>query len=132
MRKKNSIAEFSGERSSLLLENFRASLARQSQISAMKAFKDAADAPAPRFWVTEARATAVIKKMLSGTDLTETMREEKAGMYREIYNRVLKLREKEPDTPIGDLVFRVVNQPAPSSYLKPYTVKKIIAKMRKI
>ena len=130
MRKINSVSEFCKERSEVLLRNFRESIARQSQISVVRAFKDAVEAPAPRFWVSEARATAVIRKMLAGEDPTLTMYEEKARMYREIYDRVKILREIEPESALGDLVFRVVNEEAPASYMSIERAKKIINKAR--
>lgn len=131
MKKKNSVSEFTGERSLALLKNFRESLARQSQISLQRAFADAAEAPAPRFWVSEARATVIIRKMIAGEDMTSGMYPEKARMYLEIYDRVMRLHLEEPSTPLGDLVFRVVNEPAPSSYISPERARKLIYKSKK-
>ena len=132
MRKKDSIAEFSAERSECLLRNFRESLARQSKISVARAFGDAVDAPAPRFWVSEVRALKIVRRMLNGDDPTGAMNREKVRMYHEIFKRVLERMEKEPETPLGDIVFDVVNSPAPSSYLEPTTAKRIINSLRKI
>lgn len=125
------MSEFTGERSLALLKNFRESLARQSQISLQRAFADAAEAPAPRFWVSEARATVIIRKMIAGKDMTSGMYPEKARMYLEIYDRVMRLHLEEPSTPLGDLVFRVVNGPAPSSYISPERARKLIYKSKK-
>ena len=119
MRKKNSIAEFTSERSECLLRNFRESLARQSKISINRALKDAAEGPAPRFWVSEARATRIIMQLLKGDDLTQGMYPEKRKMYLEILRRVKEIKEKNPEIPVGDIVFDIVNSPAPSSYLTP-------------
>lgn len=131
MKKKNSVCEFKDQRSRLLLENFRASLARQSEISAKKAFGEAVAAPAPRFWVSEARAAAVIGKMIAGQDPTASMFPEKARMFQEIFRRVEILRKKEPDATVGDLVFRVVNSPAPCSYLTPLHARRLVAEAKK-
>ena len=131
MRKKNATCEFASERSETLIRNYRQSLAIQSQISLQKAFKDAAEAPAPRFWVTEARAMRVITSLLQGVDLTEGMFPEKRKMYREIYRRVLELRRERPDAPLGDIVFDVVNSPAPSSYISPHRAANIIYRFKK-
>ena len=122
------ISEFTTQRSKLLLENFRRSLAEQSVISAEKAFKDAVESPAPRFWVGEARAARIISMMRKGEDPTEGMIPEKREMYREIYRRFLLLQQQHPDWPIGDLVFTVVNSPAPRSYLSPIRARQIIKK----
>ena len=126
MKKRNCISEFSTQRSEFLLQNFRRSIAEQSRISMRRAFQEAADAPAPRFWVGESRAAIVIGMMMRGEDPTPGMSAEKGNMYREIYVRVMALRETEPEATIGDLVFRVVNSPAPKSYLAWGTAKNVI------
>ena len=131
MRKKNSVCEFGDQRSRLLLENFRKSIAVQSQISFMKAFKDAAAAPVPRFWVSEARATRVISMMLKGENPLEGMRSEKKAMYLEIYNRVKKMKEEDPGVPLGDIVFEVVNSEAPRSYIDWQWAQRLILKEKR-
>ena len=125
------ISEFTSQRSELLLRNFRKSLAEQSVISARRAFRDAVDAPAPRFWVGEARAARIISRMCKGEDPTVDMLPEKAEMYREIFRRVSALRLEEPEASLGDLVFRVVNSEAPRSYLSISRAKNIINIERK-
>ena len=130
MRKKNSLSEFAQERSELLLKNFRASLARQSQISMMKAFREAAEAPAPRFWVSEERTLRIIKKMLGGEDPTMAMNLEKRKMYREIFSRVCEMMVEQPHATLGDIVFQVVNDEAPSFYISPNTVRNILSNLR--
>lgn len=117
MKKKNCRCEFASERSELLLRNFRESIARQSVISAQRAFQEAVDAPAPRFWVSEARAMRIISMMMKGEDILESMHEQKRKMYEEIYRRVSIMREENPDLSLGDAVFEVVNSEAPSSYM---------------
>ena len=131
MRKKNAGAEFKDHRSLLLINNFHKAIAAQSQISLQRALQGAADAPAPRFWVSEARATIVISQMLRGLNPTASMFKEKKEMYEEIFRRVSALRLKEPHAPLGDLVFRVVNDSAPKSYLNWQSVMKIVYNIRK-
>lgn len=126
MRKKNSIAEFSSERSELLLKNFRISLAQQSQISIAKAFHFAANSPAPRFWVSEIRALKIIRRLLKGEDALEGMNPEKREMYLEIFRRVKDYKQKYPEMPLGDIVFEVVNSPAPKSYLSISRTARIV------
>lgn len=69
MKKQNSISEFTSERNASLLDNFRKNLAAQSRISINTAIKGAAQAPAPRFWVSEQRAAVVIGRMLRADHL---------------------------------------------------------------
>lgn len=127
MKKKNCRCEFASHRSRVLLQNFRDSIARQSRISAIKAFKEAAEAPAPRFWVSEARAVRIIQFLLKDEmEILDTMRPEKRAMYLEILNRVKLLKASNPDMALGDLVFEVVNNPAPRSFLSWQYASKII------
>ena len=126
MRKKNAIAEFSSQRSEALIKSYRESLARQSVISTQKAFQEAVDAPAPRFWVSEARAMRVITMMKKSFDILEGMHPEKQLMYMEIYERVMQKQKENPLIPLGDIVFEVVNSPAPRSYLTWRWCRKIV------
>lgn len=130
MRKPNSIPEFGDQRNRFLLESFRASIAAQSRIAVNNAFKTAAGAPAPRFWVSEARAAAVVGKMLSGEDPTLSMYEEKREMYREIFRRFSILRGERPEASIYELVFEVVNQEAPRSYMSWHRARVLIYEQR--
>lgn len=131
MKKINATAEFEAHRRLFLLQNFRSAIAAQSLIAIKNVFQTVADAPAPRFWVSEPRAAAIVGKMLAGDDPTPGMNPEKSDMYREIYRRFMKIRRQCPHRTIGDIIFDVVNAPAPKSYLSWYRVRSIIYKERK-
>lgn len=131
MKKPNSTCEFARHRSELLLQNFRASIATQSKISRTKALKEAVELPAPRFWVSEARAAAVVGQLLRGIDALSGMHDEKRKMYEEIFLRVRALKRLHPSRSIGDLVFEVVNNEAPRYYIKWETAGKLIKALRK-
>lgn len=126
MRKPKSVSEFSSERNLLLLENFRRAIARQSEIALANAFKDAAERPAPRFWVSETRAAVIIGKILAGKDPISSMTPEKREMYQEILRRFIALRETRPDESIQSIIFEVVNQEAPRAYMSWETARSII------
>lgn len=64
--------------------------------------------------------------MMKGVDLTENMYAEKRRMYREIFQRVKEIRDRNPDLPLGDIVFDVVNSEAPSSYITPDRAYRLI------
>lgn len=130
MKKLNCKCEFASERSELLLQNFRKSLARQSIISLKRAFSDAVETPAPRFWVSEARAMRVITMMMKNQDILEGMHSEKRQMYLEIYKRVMAIKKESPETSLGDIVFEVVNSPAPRFYLTWHSAKQLIKKSK--
>lgn len=87
--------------------------------------------PAPRFWVSEARAAAIMGKMMSDEKYVEGMNEEKREMYREIYRRFSKIRRQCPEMSISDIVFDVVNEEAPRSYLSWQRVCSIVNKEKR-
>ena len=118
--------EFDNQRSLLLLRNFRESIAAQSRICAAKTFHEIVNLPAPRFWVSEARAARICSLMRKGHDVTVSMTPEKRDMYREIYRRVEALRAEHPEMSVGDLVFTVVNSEAPRYYLSPKRAEQLI------
>ncbi|MDE5875600.1 MAG: hypothetical protein K2G69_07205 [Muribaculaceae bacterium] len=126
MKKKNSLSEFHQERRDFLLRNFREAIARQSEIDRNKAFHIVASAPAPRFWVSESRAAAVIGKILAGSDPTESMVAEKREMFMEIFRRFSRRRSLDGEATISDIIFDVVNEAAPRSYLSWQTIRSLI------
>ena len=131
MKKPNSNAEFEAHRRKFLIQNFRRAIAAQSQIAVEQTFRQIADAPAPRFWVSEPRAAAVIGKMLHGEDPTPLMYKEKREMYREIFRRFRALRPSRPGVSIAEIIFDIVNSPAPRSYISWHRVRNIIASEKK-
>ena len=133
MKKPNAKCEFSSQRSHCLLQNFRESIARQSVISIKKAFQDASSAPAPRFWVSEARATRIISLMLKDKeDVLSAMLPEKRRMYVEIFRRVKKMMKENPEMPLGDIVFEVVNSKAPESYISWHYASILVNSLRNL
>lgn len=132
MKKRNSTSEFGKERNRFLLQAFRESIAAQSKIAIKNAFKEATEAPPPRFWVSEARAAAVLGKMLAGEDPTADMNLEKREMYQELYARFLELRELYPEASIAELTFRVVNDEAPRSYISWQRARMIIYEEKRL
>ncbi len=135
MKKSKSVSDFTSERNATLVQHFRKQLAQQSRIDLDKAFKGAAEQPAPRFWVSELRAAVVIATLLKAEKrggeegaerILAEMYEEKREMYREIYRRVKQLKELRPDAPVCELAEEVVNTPAPRSYISWHRAKRVI------
>lgn len=86
--------------------------------------------PSPRFWVSGCRAKVVVVRMLQGDGLSG-MRVKKREMFREIFRRVLALRDVRPDLTLSDICDEVVMQPAPESYLTPSSAKIYFYKARR-
>lgn len=93
-------------------------------------YRKVVDMPSKRFWVSEERAAIVISAMMRGESL-DNMRPLKREMYNEIYRRVMRLKEDNPNMPVSQLVATVVEQPAPKFYLTPGSAKVLICKIRK-
>ena len=55
----------------------------------------------------------------------------KKEMYEEIYARLCKAREQNPNESIYNLTFDIVNGPAPKFYLTPDSAKVIIGKINR-
>ncbi len=68
--------------------------------------------------------------MIAGENPTEGMNPEKKEMYEELFRRFQELRKLRPDESIGSLVFEVVNQAAPRSYISPKRAQSIIYKAK--
>lgn len=117
MKKQNSVSEFVSERNEVLVNHFHRKLKEGSDATVRRLFHDVAAQPAPRFWVSECRAAVVVMRLLKGEENLEGMYEEKREMYKEIIRRYQELRRLRPDDSVMDIVFDVVNQPAPHSYL---------------
>lgn len=131
MRKKNSVAEFSTQRDAAVWNDFRRALAHQSQISLQKAFEEASNCTAPRFWVSEFRCAAVVGQWLAGNNPTQNMIPSKKEMYGEIFSRFSKLKKERPSCTITQIVSEVIEQEAPSHYMSARSVEKAIYREKK-
>ena len=130
MKPLGTIIEFTHLRNDDLLRVYREQLIKADFIIKPEIFARVAESPSIRFWISEERATKVIKAMLKGHTLSE-MGENKKEMFEEIYRRYVVLREKYPDSTIRELIGYIVEQPAPKFYLTPRTVGEIIYRIKK-
>lgn len=91
-----------------------------------------AQSPAPRFYVSETRASVVVSDMLAKrAQHYSRMRPLKREMFQEICRRVMKMQRLHPNMPILDCCREIITQPAPKFYITPNTVKVIVSKNRK-
>lgn len=91
--------------------------------------KMVAESPSSRFWVSEERASIVVSAMLAGKPLPR-MNKNKLEMFKEIFTRFLQLKKIFPKRSVYDLVFDIVNQPAPKFYMTPRTVGEYINRIK--
>lgn len=130
MKSLGSILSFTHERNEALLKEYRRQINLVPVILLREVGKKIVDSPAPRFWVSEERAAAVVSAMMRGKPILNSMRSTKREMFEEIYNRVLNLKIIHPDWCLSELVCKVVNSPAPKFYMKPSSALERLFKIR--
>lgn len=129
MKHFGSILEFTEQRNKELLETYKNYLDRHYLYVMPEIHKMVAESPASRFWVSEERASIVVSAMLAGKPLPR-MNKNKLEMFKEIFTRFLQLRKIFPKRSVYDLVFDIVNQPAPKFYMTPRTVGEYINRIK--
>lgn len=93
-------------------------------------YKELANQPAKRFYVSEKRAAVVVGKLMRGEDIGD-MRPQRKEMFFEILRRVNELSKVRTNTSVSKLVAEVVAQPAPSFYLTEGSAKVIVCRIRR-
>lgn len=122
--------DFNSQRDQDLLRAFRNELAICDSIHMEKIAKRIAISPSCRFWVSEERALNVVNSIRQGKTL-DSMRPTKRRMFTEIYKRFMSLLESNPDASPTDLIYKVVNSPAPEFYMTWKSIVVILHRARK-
>lgn len=130
MKPHGSDCEFKQQRNDDLMRAYHELIKSTRYIRMPEIYRKVVNMPSSRFWVSEERAAIVVAAMMRG-EMPKKMRPLKREMFDEIYRRVLKLREKNPQLTILQLVSQVVEQPAPKFYFTPGTAKVYITKAKK-
>lgn len=124
------ILAFTRERNAALLHAYRQHVASANVIRLNEIGVRIVNSPSPRFWVSEERAAAVVSAIMRGRPILDTMRPTKREMFEEIHRRVLALKELHPDWRLCELVYEVVNSPAPKFYMEPSSALERLFKIR--
>lgn len=130
MKSLGAVLAFTRERNAALLNAYRRQIEAVPFVRLGDIGPKIVNSPAPRFWVSEERAAAVVSALLRGKPVLDTMRPSKREMFEEIFRRVLDLREAHPDWRLSRLVFEVVNSPAPKFYMEPSSALERLFKIR--
>ncbi len=130
MKSFGSVLSFTRERNAALLKAYREQVDTTSFIRLNEIGEKIVNSPSPRFWVSEERAAAVVSAIMRGKPVLETMRSTKREMFEEIYKRVVALKKKHPDWHLCQLVFEVVNSPAPKFYMEASSALERLFKIR--
>lgn len=123
--------EYEEERNADLMRAYRKCLASfHGHIDSDRLWKDVANTPSCRYWVSEERAYTVVRRMLNGEDVPCTQKE-KRDMYHEIAWRTERLQKKHPYLGLKTCVSIVVNSKAPRFFMTPLSVRETIYKIRR-
>lgn len=129
LKTKGAYFEFERERNEELLRAFMEESAKHPNEDDATFFAAIVKYPSSRFWVSEERAAIVISEMCRGIKLDDIVSTEtKRRMYGEIYDRYIKLKSERSNNNLQDLIYEVVNSPAPEFYLEPGTARVVISK----
>lgn len=130
MKKKGVRMKFHSERIDDIMKKFfrlSSSLKRAAQLSD---YQEISEMPTKRFWVSEERAYFVINSMINGRQLPR-MCQSRDRMYGDILSRVKSLMQTDKTIELLDACIKVINSPAPCSYLTPLTIKTLISVNRR-
>ena len=110
---------------------YRRVVSGKSHIVLTEVCREVAESPCSRFWVSEERATAVMSELMKGRYPLDNMGQNKKEMFLEIFKRVLSAKTDGHDGRLFDVVFSVVNSPAPKFYMTPQSVLQILWKIKR-
>lgn len=130
MKHKGNHFEYRDERDADPLRAYRQHIVTCDVIDIRRISQEVVNMPASRFWVSEERAIAVMRRMKKHRPL-HGMRPLIMEMYHEIYRRVLALEMTHPDWSLFKVVFHVIRQPAPKFYLTAESARVIMYKAKK-
>lgn len=129
MKNFGSTVEFTRQRNADIMRVFRRIFAGSRGVSLPEIYRQVAESPSSRFWVSEERAAIVIASIQAGRKLP-AMTLNKREMFDEIYRRYSILRALYPQRSIIDLASEIVHQPAPKFYFTPRSVGEFIYRIR--
>lgn len=130
MKNFGSCFEYEQERNADLIRAYHEDISSCEVIRLSEVWQRIASMPSARFWVSEERAAIVVARMMKG-DKLEKMRPLKREMFTEIFKRVKKVLEGEPELSIYNCCIRVVNTPAPKFYMTPLSIRVTIYKIKR-
>lgn len=130
MKSLGSVLAFTRQRNEALLKAYRQQVDTAGFVLLNEIGEKIVNSPSPRFWVSEERAAAVVSAIMRGKPVLDTMRPSKREMFEEIHRRVVALKKLHPDWRLSQLVFTVVNSPAPKFYMKASSALERLFKIR--
>ena len=128
--KKGRFFEYRDERNADLLCVFRECVMNSPADESMdEVYQRIVNSKSKRFWVSEEQASKVVSYMMKGNKI-DYMSNNKRKMFEEIYIRVMKMREENPNIRLFRLVEIIVSQEAPCFYMTSGSAKVIISQIK--
>lgn len=128
--KKGRFFEYRDERNADLLCVFRECIMNSPADESMdEVYQRIVNSKSKRFWVSEEQASKVVSYMMKGNKI-DYMSDNKRKMFEEIYIRVMKMREENPNIRLFRLVEIIVSQEAPCFYMTSGSAKVIISQIK--
>ena len=123
--------DFTPQRNRELVQAYRRVVCSKGHIVLTEVCREVSESPCSRFWVSEERATAVMSELLKGRYALDSMGQQKRDMFVEIFKRVRVELDGGCNERLFDVVFRVVNSPAPKFYMTPQSVLQILWRIKR-
>lgn len=123
MKHLGSISDWKAQRYRNIMREYRKYVQLVSVVNMEECFDYISRQTAERFYISEERAFVVISAILNGKQITTNPN--RNAMFKEILVRVKKYMASNKGCGLKDAIFHVVNQPAPSFYITPGSIKMI-------
>lgn len=130
MRHKGSVCDYNEERDEALRKLFVRKLAERRWRRVDDIFVAMRECGAPRFYVSEMRALSVLRHRRR-TGEFPVMGACRLELYEELWKRYCERRVEQPGADDYDIVFDIVNSPAPSFYLTVRSLRTILYRARR-
>lgn len=129
---KGSCVDYADQRDAFLKYVYRKMIAKCRYIRVKEIMALIVKEPAPRYWISEQRATSIVKQYIKGIKPPENHSPKlHKRLYDSLYQRYLQERAKRPDDTIYMIMFDVVNSPAPESFITPQSAEILLSRYRK-
>ena len=93
-------------------------------------WEEIATLPAGRFYISEERAARLLSHRRRTGSWPRGIKPHRCLMLEEIWRRVELARRRNPEKSLSDIVFEVVNSPAPSLYITAGSMRAIMSTYR--
>lgn len=123
MKKKGCISDFTADRNAELRKAF---FNQDVYSTGDAAMKKTLKTPTSRFWVDPDRARDVMSRMEKDPDALSGMKPERQRMYRALYKKYTKIRQKNPSVSKIDATATAIYAGAPEFYITPSTARKVL------